>query len=70
MADDVIGGAAFDMHVDIGIFAGNARKERRQHANRGWIDSADRNPPRRLAATNRAIAVDKSISLRIRTARS
>jgi hypothetical protein len=34
------------MHADIRIFAGNARKERRQHADGGGIDGADRNPPR------------------------
>jgi hypothetical protein len=29
MADDLIGGAAFNMQADIGIVAANARKERR-----------------------------------------
>ncbi len=56
MADNVIGGAAFDMHADIRIFAGNtrkARKEGRKHADGGGIDGADRNLARRLAG-NRA----------------
>ena len=49
MADDIIGGAAFDMHADIGIFPANAREKRRQHADRCRINRADRNLPGRLA---------------------
>ncbi len=36
----------FDMHSDIGIFVGNTRRERRQHADGGGTDGADRNLPR------------------------